>query len=62
MPRVDQRNTVWMAVFLIALVVGGLCAIGFWLSYDIKCGGFGNGAKTWVWTEVPPQYKCTAVY
>ena len=59
MPRVDQRNTFWMVVMVIALIIGGLCAIGFWMSYDIKCGGFGGG-KTWVWTELPPQYKCTA--
>ena len=43
----------------VALIIAGICAIGFWKSYDIKCGGFGGG-KTWVWTEFPPQYKCSA--
>ena len=59
-PRVDQRNTVWMTVFVIALILGGLCAIGVWQTYDLKCGAFGNGAKTWVWTEFPPRFKCSA--
>jgi hypothetical protein len=46
-----------MGVFLIALIAGGLCAIGYWQTYDIKCGGFGNG-RTWSWTEFPPQFVC----
>jgi hypothetical protein len=58
-PRVDQRNTFWMVVFVGALLIAGICAIGFWQSYDIKCGGFGGG-KTWVWTTFPPKYKCSA--
>lgn len=48
-----------MAGFIIALIIAGVCAIGFWQSYDIKCGAFGNGGRTWVWTELPPQYKCS---
>jgi hypothetical protein len=57
-PRVDQRNTIWMVVFVVALVIGGLCAVGFWQTYDMKCGAFGSGGKTWTWTEFPPKYKC----
>jgi hypothetical protein len=48
-----------MVLMVVALIIAGICAIGFWKSYDIKCGGFGGG-KTWVWTEFPPQYKCSA--
>jgi hypothetical protein len=48
-----------MTVMIVLLLVAGICAIGYWQTYDIKCGGF-SGGKTWVWTEFPPKYKCSA--
>jgi hypothetical protein len=43
------------------MLVGGICAIGYWQSYDIKCGGFGAG-RVWVWTRFPPQFECKVGY
>ena len=61
MPRVDQRSGFWFYVFLVLMLFGGICAIGYWQSYDIKCGGFGAG-RAWVWTRFPPQFECKVGY
>jgi hypothetical protein len=47
-----------MVVFVVAMVIGGLCVVGYWQTYDIKCGAFGNGNRTWTWTQLPPKFKC----
>jgi hypothetical protein len=49
----------WMGVLLILLVVGGLCAVGFWQTYDSTCGA---AVKTWSWTQLPPKYVCRTTY
>ena len=57
MPRVEQRNTVWMAFLLILMVIGGLCAVGYWQTFDMNCPG---NTKTWSWAQLPPKYKCSS--
>lgn len=52
MVAVERRGTVWFYVLLVVMVVVGMSAIGYWISYDLDC------RKEWVWTAFPPQYKC----
>lgn len=57
MPRVDQRQSVWFFVFFALMIIGGICAIGYWQTYDIKCGG---AARSWTVSRFPPGYVCKA--
>jgi hypothetical protein len=50
---------VWFFVFFGLMIIGGICAIGYWQTYDIKCGNFGGG-RTWVWTKFPPGFQCAS--
>ena len=59
MPSVDQRQSVWFFVFFALMIIGGVCAIGYWQTYDIKCGGFGGG-RVWAWDKFPPGFKCAS--
>jgi hypothetical protein len=50
-----QRSNAWFVIMIAVLVVAGICVIGYWQSYDIKCAG---GQKEWNWKQVPPQFVC----
>lgn len=55
----NARSTLWYYVFLVALIVAGVCFTGYFMSYNIKCGA---GVPTWVWTRVPPQFECRLAF
>ena len=55
MVAVSKRPNIWFAGFFILMLVGGFCVIGYWQTYDIKCGG---ARAVWVWTKAPPQFEC----
>ena len=56
MPDRMKRNNIWFVVLFILMVGGGFCAIGFWQTYDLKCGGL---KREWVWNTAPPKFQCT---
>lgn len=55
----NRRNSIWYFVLLVLCGIGGMVAIGYWQTYDIKCFGFGGG-KQWSWSTFPPQFVCSA--
>jgi hypothetical protein len=57
MVAVERRNTLWYGVFLVLMVAVGLCAVGYWQTYDKRCFG---GTRQWSWTEFPPQFVCSS--
>lgn len=59
MVRKSARNSLWFYVFLVLLGFGGICFIGYWQTYDLKCFGYA-GQKTWNFKMIPPQYVCAA--
>ena len=44
---------------IIGAGIGGMCAVGYWMTYDIKCFG---GERVWVWTRIPPGFECRALF
>lgn len=55
MVAVSNRGNFWFVIFFVLMIFGGVCAIGFWMTYDIKCGGI---YRVWTWTTIPPQFQC----
>jgi hypothetical protein len=50
-----RRSNRWFVLLFILMVVGGVCVIGYWQTYDIKCG---SQQVKWEWKKVPPQFVC----
>jgi hypothetical protein len=50
-----RRSNRWFAFLCIVLVVSGMCAIGYWQTYDLRCGA---GRAYWVWSAFPPRFQC----
>lgn len=51
----NKRNSVWFVVLFVAMITFGVCSIGWWMTYDLKCQ---QGQPVWVWTRFPPQFEC----
>ena len=49
-----QRSNAWFVFMFVLMVAGGILVIGYWLSYDIKCGA----GREWSWSQMPPQFVC----
>ncbi len=50
-----RRSNRWFVVLFILMIVGGICAVGYWQTYDIKCG---LAKPTFTFNKFPPQFVC----
>jgi len=54
-----RRSNRWFVFLFILMIVGGVCAMGYWMTYDIKCGG---AKPVWTFNKVPPQFVCPSAF
>ncbi len=52
-----RRNNFWFVVLFVLMIAGGLCIIGYWQTYDLRCG---YGKAVWTWNVFPPKFQCPA--
>jgi len=54
-----RRSNRWFVILLVLMFVGGICAVGFWMTYDLKCN---YGTREWTFNKLPPQFVCPSSF
>ncbi len=55
----SAKNSMWFYFLFVLMIAFGLCATGYYQTYDLKCGGM---TRVWIWGHFPPQFECRIAF